>query len=377
MDPNPFLGVILHALGGFAAGSFYIPYKKVRGWAWETYWLTGGFFSWIIAPWVVALLTCPHLIKVLTSASPKTLLWTYLFGVLWGIGGLTFGLSMRYLGLSLGMALSLGFCAVFGTLVPPVFEGRIAGLVAATSGRVVLLGIVVCLTGIAMCGRAGMRKERELSEAEKKASIAEFNFVKGAWVAVFAGIMSSCMAFSFAAGKPIAAAAVQAGMKPLFQNFPVLIVALFGGFTTNSIWCLALSIRNGSGRDYLRVNSVLGPATASGAADPPSGGPSAPVAAPSRPSLLANYVFSALAGTTWYFQFFFYGMGTTKMGRYDFSSWTIHMAFIITFSSLWGIYFHEWKGTRRPTRRLVVAGILVLILSTVVVGAGNYLATLK
>ena len=364
MSPNPFLGVLLHALGGFAAGSFYIPYKKVRGWAWETYWLTGGFFSWIIAPWVVGFLTCPDLIGVLTSVSIKTLLWTYLFGVMWGIGGLTFGLSMRYLGLSLGMALSLGFCAVFGTLVPPVFEGRIAGLVATTSGRIVILGIVVCLTGIAMCGRAGMRKERELSDAEKKASIAEFSFVKGAWVAVFAGIMSSCMAFAFAAGKPIAEAAVRSGAQPLFQNFPVLIVALFGGFTTNFIWCTALSFRNKSGRDYLRVK----------AADPAEVEKTA--AAPSNPSLLSNYIFSALAGTTWYFQFFFYGMGTTKMGKYDFSSWTIHMAFIITFSSLWGIYFHEWKATGKPTRRLVVAGIVVLILSTIVVGAGNYVATI-
>ncbi len=356
MNPNPFLGVLLHALGGFAAGSFYIPYKNVRGWAWETYWLVGGFFSWIIVPWIVGLLTCPDLVGVLRSASSKTLLWTYLFGVMWGIGGLTFGLSMRYLGLSLGMALSLGFCAVFGTLVPPVFEGRIAGLVATTSGRIVILGIVVCLTGIAMCGRAGMRKEKELSDAEKKASIAEFSFVKGAWVAVFAGIMSSCMAFAFAAGKPIAEAAVRSGARPLFQNFPVMIVALLGGFTTNFIWCAALSVRNKSGRDYLRVK------------------PAGPAPDPAPASLLSNYIWSALAGTTWYFQFFFYGMGTTKMGRYDFSSWTIHMAFIITFSSLWGIYFHEWRATGKPTRRLVVSGIVVLILSTVVVGAGNYLA---
>ena len=365
MSPNPFLGVFLHALGGFAAGSFYIPYKKVRGWAWETYWLVGGFFSWIIAPWVVGLMTCPDLLGVLRGASSKTLLWTYLFGVMWGIGGLTFGLSMRYLGLSLGMAMSLGFCAVFGTLVPPVFEGKIAGLVAQTSGQVVVLGIVVCLTGIAICGRAGMRKEKELSDADKKASIAEFSFVKGVWVAVFAGIMSSCMAFAFAAGKPIAEAAIRSGAKPLFQNFPVLVVALFGGFTTNFIWCAALSIKNKSGRDYLRVKTIL-----------PSGDSTARLFKPA-PSLLSNYFRSALAGTTWYFQFFFYGMGTTKMGKYDFSSWTIHMAFIITFSSLWGIYFHEWKGTARPTRRLVVAGIVVLILSTAVVGAGNYLATLK
>jgi L-rhamnose-H+ transport protein len=373
MSPNPFLGVFLHALGGLAAGSFYIPYKKIRGWAWETYWLTGGFFSWIIAPWVVALLTCPDLLRVLTSASASTLFWTYLFGVMWGVGGLTFGLSMRYLGLSLGMALSLGFCAVFGTLVPPLFHGQLAGLVSTLSGRIVILGILVCLTGITMCGSAGMRKERELTDAEKRASIAEFSFVKGAWVATFAGIMSSCMAFSFAAGKPIAEAAVAGGTPPLFQNFPVLIVALFGGFTTNFLWCVTLSIRNKTGRDYLRAQAPATAASSGAAAEKPGSAPGQKSAS----SLLSNYLFSALAGITWYFQFFFYGMGTTKMGRYDFSSWTIHMAFIITFSSLWGIYFHEWKGTGWATRRLVVAGILVLILSTIVVGAGNYVATLK
>ena len=376
MSPDPFLGVFLHALGGFAAGSFYIPYKRVRGWAWETYWLVGGFFSWIIVPWMVGFLTCPGLLDLLRSASSKTLLWTYLFGVMWGIGGLTFGLSMRYLGMSLGYALALGFCAVFGTLVPPVFEGKIGGLVATASGRTVILGILVCLLGIAMNGLAGMRKEKELSEAAKKASIAEFSFVKGVWVAVFAGIMSSCMAFAFAAGKPIAEAAVANGARPIFQNFPVMIVALFGGFTTNFVWCAALNVKNKSGRDYLRVKPAepdeLAKVEGGGARPGEEAGASG-----KRPSLLVNYVFSALAGTTWYFQFFFYGMGTTQMGKYDFSSWTIHMAFIIVFSSLWGISFHEWKGTGRPTRRLVAAGIAVLILSTVVVGAGNYLATLQ
>jgi L-rhamnose-H+ transport protein len=376
MSPDPVLGVFLHALGGFAAGSFYIPYKRVRGWAWEVYWLVGGFFSWIIVPWIVGLLTCPGLQGVLKSASPKTILWTYLFGVMWGIGGLTFGLSMRYLGMSLGYALALGFCAVFGTLVPPVFEGKISGMIATASGRIVILGIFVCLLGIAINGLAGRRKERELSDAAKKASIAEFNFAKGVWVAVFAGIMSSCMAFAFAAGKPIAEAAVANGARPIFQNFPVMIVALFGGFTTNFVWCAALNVKNKSGRDYLRVKPAepdeLAKVERSGAGTGEEAG-----APGKRPSLLVNYVFSALAGTTWYFQFFFYGMGTTQMGKYDFSSWTIHMAFIIVFSSLWGISFREWRGTERPTRRLVAAGIAVLILSTVVVGAGNYLATLQ
>jgi L-rhamnose-H+ transport protein len=347
MNANPFLGVVLHAIGGLAAGSFYIPYKRVRGWAWESYWLVGGAFSWIVAPWIGATLTCPDVLGVLGSAPTGSILWCYLFGVLWGVGGLTFGLSMRYLGLSLGYALSLGFCATFGTVVPPLFQGGSGDLFGTMSGRMTLGGVLVCLMGIAICGMAGMRKEREVPAEEKKSSVSEFSLVKGVWVAVFAGIMSACMAFAFAAGKPIAAMALEKGAPPLFQNFPVLIIALAGGFTTNLIWCSALNIRNGSWRDYTRAEPGC---------------------------LWPNYLFSALAGIVWYLQFFFYGMGTTKMGKYDFSSWTIHMAFIIVFSNLWGLHFHEWRGSSKATRRFVFAGIAALVLSTIVVGLGNYLA---
>ncbi|MHC4619528.1 MAG: L-rhamnose/proton symporter RhaT [Planctomycetota bacterium] len=345
---NPFLGVILHALGGFAAGSFYIPFKKVRNWAWETYWLVGGFFAWVIAPLVIALATVPDLLTVLRQAPPQSVFFCYLFGLLWGVGGVTFGLSMRYLGMSLGYALALGFCAAFGTIIPPIATGAFGELVARGSGLTTLGGVVVCLAGIAVCGWAGMFKERELSEEKKRETIKEFNFAKGLWVATFAGVMSACMAFGIAAGKPIARLAVEKGVAPLWQNSVVFVCILAGGFTTNLIWCLFLNARNGTSKDYVKAGDA---------------------------SLASNYVFCALAGITWYLQFMFYGMGTTKMGKYDFSSWTIHMAFIIVFSNIWGLIFREWKGTSRRTHRIIFFGILVLVLSTVVVGFGNYLAS--
>jgi L-rhamnose-H+ transport protein len=350
MAPNPFLGVFLHGVGGLAAGSFYVPFRRVKQWAWESYWLVGGVFSWIIAPWVVALLACPDLIAVLRASPAENIFWTYAFGILWGIGGLTFGLSMRYLGLSLGYALSLGFCATFGTIIPAWYDGKILDLVRKTSGEITLGGIVVCLAGIAVCGLAGRRKEREMSAEEKQAAIREFNFVKGVWVAVFAGIMSACMALGFRAGKPIADIAATSGMPDICKNWPLLVVVLAGGFTTNFIWCVILNLKNKSHGDY-----VSGPAG----------------------RLALNYLFSALAGVVWYGQFFFYGMGTTKMGRYDFTSWSIHMAFIIVFSNLWGIYLKEWKGTGRLTHAVVWAGIVILVLSTIVIGYGNYVAALE
>lgn len=345
MTANPLLGVLLHAIGGLAAGSFYIPYKRVRKWSWESYWLVGGVFSWIVAPLVAGSRTVENLWGTLAGSPTSSLLWTYLFGVLWGIGGLTFGLSMRYLGLSLGYALALGFCAAFGTLIPPLFQGQLVTLAEDVSLQVTLGGVAVCLIGITVCAWAGVRKERELSGEEKQETIVEFNFMKGLWVATFAGVMSACMAFAFAAGEPIAKIAVENETNPIYQNNAVLVVILAGGFTTNAIWCLYLNFVNGSWKDYFQAE----------------GG-----------SLLMNYLFCAAAGVTWYLQFFFYGMGTTKMGEYDFSSWTIHMAFIIIFSNLWGLLFKEWKGASRQTLLWIYGGLLVLLLSTVVVGAGSY-----
>jgi L-rhamnose-H+ transport protein len=209
-------------------------------------------------------------------------------------------------------------------------------------------GVVVCLAGIAVCGWAGIFKEKELSEEKKKETIKEFNFAKGVWVATLAGIMSACMAFGITAGKPLAKLAVEKGAEPLWQNSAVFVCILAGGFTTNFIWCVFLNVKNGTWRDYVKAGDA---------------------------SLISNYVFSALAGMAWYLQFMFYGMGTTKMGKYDFSSWTIHMAFIIVFSNIWGLIFREWKGTSRRTQQIVYLGIIVLIASTVVVGLGNYLAS--
>lgn len=339
-------GVVLHALGGFASGSFYLPYQKVKGWSWESYWLTGGIFSWVIAPLVLGSITVPGLFDVLASAPSETKWWTYFWGVLWGFGGLTFGLAMRYLGLSLGMAVALGLCAVFGTLVPPIWAGEFGKLISTTSGQVIVLGVAVCVLGISICGIAGMMKEKDLPEEAKKANIAEFDLKKGLTVAIFSGVMSACFSFGLTAGQPIAELALQNGTDPLYANNAPLVIVLLGGLTTNAIWTIYLNIKNKSYTDYTNISTPI----------------------------VANIIFCALAGVTWYFQFFFYGMGDSKMGEYRFSGWTLHMAFIIAFSSFWGLYLNEWKGSSRSTMRTISLGIMTVVLSSVIVGIGNYLA---
>jgi L-rhamnose-H+ transport protein len=383
MNPNPAMGVFFHWLGGLASASFYVPYRGVKHWAWETYWLVGGFFSWIIAPWVLALTMTRDLSQVLHEAPHSAILWAYFFGVLWGLGGLTFGLTMRYLGMSLGMAVALGYTAAFGTLMPPIFRGEFASQVLGTrSGVIILAGVVICLLGIAAAGAAGVSKEREMSDEQKRASIKEFDLKKGLLVATFSGVMSACFAYGLAAGDPIEAMTVQHGTAGLWQGLPVLVVVLLGGFTTNFIWCLILNIRNHTGYQYFQ-SEVRGEVPKRGeehileaVTDAPGEEMAVAVAVksevPLRAPMLPNYLFSALAGTTWYMQFFFYTMGETQMGRFKFSSWTLHMASIIIFSTLWGIALREWNGAGVRTKLLVALSLLVLVASTVVVGYGNY-----
>jgi L-rhamnose-H+ transport protein len=384
LGPNPLLGVFFHWLGGLASGSFYVPYRRVKIWAWETYWLAGGFFSWILAPWILALWMTSDLIRVLREAPSESLFWAYTFGVLWGLGGLTFGLTMRYLGMSLGMAVALGYTAAFGTLMPPIFRGQFATeVLGTTSGRTILVGVGICLLGIVFAGAAGISKEKEMSEAQKRVSIKEFSLKKGLLVATFSGVMSACFAYGLAAGDPIKEITVRHGTPALWQGLPVLVVVLLGGFTTNVIWCVLLNVRNKTGYQYF-TSEIRRPASPGNhkpglenVTDAPAeemaelGLADGPI--PAKAPMLSNYFFCTLAGTTWYFQFFFYTMGETQMGRYKFSSWTLHMASIIIFSTLWGIALKEWKGAGTRTKLLVGLSLLVLVMSTVVVGYGNYL----
>lgn len=387
---NPVLGVIFHWLGGLASGSFYVPYKGVKKWSWETYWLVGGVFSWIICPWFFASILTKDVVGVLRAQETSTLGWTYLFGMLWGFGGLTFGLAMRYLGMSLGMGVALGYCAAFGALLPPIFKSfmpkipvaETIGEIASTyPGQITLAGNAVCLIGIGIAAFAGATKEKEMPAEEKQKTIKEFNFKKGLLVATFSGVMSACFSFGLTAGEPIGKASVAAGTDELWSGLPSLIVVMLGGFTTNFVWCVLLNLKNKTGYQYFATHARPEHAglTASGGDHGGGGGPAAKVDANDlRIPRLTNLLFSALAGTTWYFQFFFYSMGHIRMGGSDpkgfgFSSWTLHMASIIIFSTMWGWIFHEWKGSSKKAHTLIAAGIIALILSTVIIGYGTYL----
>jgi L-rhamnose-H+ transport protein len=351
-------GIIYHFIGGFASGSFYIPYKKVKGWAWESFWIVGGIFSWFIVPPLAAWLTIPNFTEIIRQTHGHILLLTYFFGLLWGIGGLTYGLGVRYLGVSLGSTIILGLCAVFGSIIPSVYynffptpgKDSFSTLLHSHWGQMVLLGIVICVLGIIICGKAGMMKEKDLV---KNRAIADdnkdYHFGLGITVAIISGVLSACFNFGIEAGKHMADTAneIWKASHPgpgnfLFRNNVTYVVILWGGLTTNFVWCMILNARNKTFGDYTNQKTPLH----------------------------KNYLFSALAGTTWFLQFFFYGMGESKLGN-GASSWILHMAFIILIANTWGLLLKEWKGVSRKAIFTVIGGIITIILAVILVGYGN------
>lgn len=354
---NVLLGILFHSIGGVASGSFYMPYNKVKGWAWESFWIVGGLFSWLIVPPLAAWLTIPHFSQIIAAASTQILTIVFVLGLLWGIGGLTYGLGVRYLGMSLGNSVVLGFCAAFGATVPSIYysivptTGKISftDMLAHPGGQLVLLGVLVCLIGIAISGKAGIMKEKELTKEQQAASVPEFSLVKGLIIAVFSGILSAFFNFGIEAGKPMAIVANEAWkvLNPgqgefLYQNNVTYVVLLWGGLTTNFIWTTILSLKNKSYHNFTDKKTPIS----------------------------KNLMFSAMAGTIWFLQFFFYGMGESKLGN-GASSWILHMSTIILTANMWGIYRKEWKGVAPKTKWTIATGIAVILLSVFLVGIGN------
>lgn len=346
-DPavNPSLGIIIFMLGGLAGAVFYLPFKKVTQWAWESYWFIYALFGLVIVPWIITAITSPNALSVLKEAPGKEIFWCYVFGAMWGFGGLTWGLMIRYLGVGLGLALGCGICSAAGTLFPPIFKGQLEALTATSSAQVALFGVVVSVIGIVLIGGAGISKEKELPEEAKKKAVAEYNFKKGIIAALFSGLMSAGMAFGLNSGAEIQRLAIAGGTSPVWQGMPVLVVVLLGGFTVNGIWCIALNVKNKTLGDYTNIKAPL----------------------------VCNVVFAGIAGAIWVMQFVCNKAGEPSMGDKAYVGWAVLMASSILFSTILGILLGEWKGTGSRTKTLLGIGIAVLLGSSVITGWSGYL----
>ncbi len=334
------IGLLIIAVGAFCQSSSYVPINKIKGWSWESYWLVQGVFAWLVFPILGSLLAVPaghSLCELFVSGNTFNILMTILFGVLWGIGGLTFGLSMRYLGVALGQSIALGTCAAGGTILGPVLLNSFFPEMGALSSLTfaVISGVVVTLLGIAIIGVAGMMKANSLPEEQKKAAVKDFNFPKGIAIALLAGVMSGCFNVGLEFGKDINFGELTA---PMFKTLPATMLVTLGGFLTNAIYCLYQNFKNKSFSDYKQGKLWAN-----------------------------NALFCALAGALWYSQFFGLSLGKgflTESPTMMTLSFCILMALNVTFANVWGIILKEWKGCSKKTIVVLVLGIVVLVLSS-------------
>lgn len=330
------IGLLIIAVGSLGQSSSYVPINKVKQWSWENFWLVQGIFAWLIFPYLGALLAVPDGSSLGELLSTDGATQSIIYGMLWGVGGLTFGLSMRYLGIALGQSIALGTCAGFGTLFPAIFGGMD---LLHGDGLILLIGVCITLAGIAVIGYAGSLRAKNMTEEEKKAAVKDFALTKGLLVALLAGVMSACFNLGLEAGTGVVEKVKAAGANELFALNPVILLVTLGGFITNAVYCIFQNIKNKSGKEYLSVPGNV---------------------------LVNNILFCALAGVLWYSQFFGLGMGKSYFTDSPVMlafSWSILMSLNVIFSNLWGIILKEWKGAGKQTMIVLSIGMCILIFS--------------
>ncbi len=339
---NSILGILIIAVGSFGQSSSYVPINKVKNWSWESFWLTQGIFAWIFFPLLGALLAVPegHTLREIITGSGSSALKSFGYGILWGVGGLTFGLSMRYLGIAMGQSVSLGTCSAFGTLIPALMAGT---NLFKGEGLLLLVAVSIAIAGIATIGYAGSLRASNMTEEQKRAAIKDFALGKGLMVALLAGVMSACFSLGLEAGKPMIDAAKAMGAPALFASLPTTLMVTLGGFLTNAVYCLYQNYKNKTFSDYHSVSGKI---------------------------LVNNLLFCCLAGVLWYSQFFGLGIGKSffKEGSIIMAfSWSILMSLNVAFSNVWGLILKEWKGVSKKTLTVLIIGLIILILSTFII----------
>jgi L-rhamnose-H+ transport protein len=346
MQSNPILGTFLHAIGGVSASSCYTPQSKLKNWSWGTFWLVQAFFAWLLVPLLAGWLTVPGFFGILQSA-PSSVFWgAFLLGALYGFGGMAFGLSIKHIGYSLTYTIAIGISAVLGTLTPLVLYGGLGDYFTRPGSGLIIIGMLISVAGVGMCGWAGFKKENDLKKLAGQ--IGSFKMSAGLILAVFAGVLSAVFNLSLEHGQPIADMAAKNGAGN-FEGNAKMIVSTSGCFVVNFIWFVVLGIKQKTLKEFT-VSEGL-----------------------SRSRLLKNMLWSALAGTLWFVQFLFYGLGHVQMGNYRFISWVLHMSMLIFFSFGIGLIMKEWKNVSKNTYTTLLLALLTLVISFVVMTVGSYL----
>lgn len=336
-------GVMYHAIGASSASLCYTPEKKLKGWSWQTYWLAQAAVCWLILPVLIAWVTIPELATVLREAPTSAMQRSFILGAAYGIGGTAFGIAIRYVGFSLTYAIAVGISCVLGTLLPPMVNGTLGEALSGNGAGFLISGVALGAFGIGVCGLAGRSKEKDIEK--QQASANGFSLAKGLPLCLLAGVLSALYGFSLNQGQPIADVAAQHGAGN-YQGNVIYIFSNTGAFLSTALYCLYLHRKNKSFGEYTNIG---------------------------KPGLGINYLLAALTGVLWYGQFFFYGLGHVRMGKYEFSSWAIHMILLVLISTLTGLALKEWKKSSGKTMRLLTAAILILIIAVILLTEGNRL----
>ncbi|GHT57972.1 L-rhamnose-proton symporter [Bacteroidia bacterium] len=350
ISPNPIIGTGLHAIGGMSAAACYLPGTKTRQWSWRTFWLVQSLFAWLLVPLVVGWLTVPDFFQILLDAPSKPFWVSFLLGAAYGFGGMSFGKAINHIGYSLTYTISIGISAVLGTIIPMMIFGHLGDFFAKPGGNIVLCGMILSLTGVTICGLAGFNKEKYLKA--QGTSGMTFNMKVGLFLTIIAGVLSGIYNLSLEYGQPIADMAAQHGAGH-FEGNAKIVVATSGCFIVNFIWFMVEGWRKGTLKEFLPSKDL-----------------------PAQ-TIVRNWFWSILAGSLWYFQFFFYGLGHVKMGNFQFASWVLHMSMLIFFSYIVGMLMKEWKNVNRKTYILLIVGLLVLVLSFCITSYGSYVGELR
>lgn len=343
---NPIIGTGLHAIGGISASSCYLPNTQTKNWSWGTFWLAQALFAWVIMPLVVGWLTVPGFFQILIDAPAKPFRMAFLLGVVYGFGGMSFGKAINYIGYSLTYTLAIGISAVLGTIFPMVIFGGLGTFFTKPGGDIVLTGMILSVLGVILCGWAGFKKEKDLNAVN--IGKAGFNMTVGLLLTIVAGVLSGVFNLSLEYGQPIADIAAQNGAGN-FEGNAKMIISTSGCFVTNLIWFVVAGLRNGTLKEFLPQNGLSGI------------------------TIFRNWLWSALAGTLWTMQFFFYGLGHVKMGNFQFASWVLHMSMLIFFSYIVGVLMKEWKAVKPMTYVVLIIGLITLIISFCITSYGSYI----
>jgi len=344
ITPNPIIGTGFHALGGISASTCYLPFHRTKKWSWGTFWIIQAMFAWFIMPLIIGILTVPGFFQIIFNSPPKAFWGAFILGAVYGFGGMSFGFAIRHIGYSLTYTIAIGISAVLGTIIPLSIFGGLVEYFTKPGGGIVLIGMILSIVGVSLCGLAGFKKEKDISAIEGKSI--PFNMLTGLMLAIIAGVLSGIFNVSLEFGQPIADMAAENGAGH-YEGNAKLIVSTTGCLMVNLVWFIVLGIKEKTHKEYTRKSGLK------------TGG------------LFKNFIWSSLAGCLWCFQFFFYGLGHVKMGHFQFASWVLHMSMLIFFSYIVGVIMKEWKNVTRNTYVTLIIALIVLVISFIITAYGS------